>query len=404
MLEAASIRRPGLIQGRMDVGRILEAMLYYNRVHLHLDGQLFTGLWIVLGHDGIRDLLSHSSITSTVTAEFTAVHNQTIGFLTTHLPTFMTMRGDAKKFLKSSDHTSIFQQMLSRNCDDATRKNISSVLRLPEKSSYERLLGGIDASNDIFYSILSDSESMRMFIRKFAQRASLEVDNTKLDQIRFEGTKVDDGLILTSNYKPSDVYTNASPNDLNLNRWDNVLPLVHEYAIDLIIAGRYSLDVACSEEIGEIADQRMDIALRRGLSSAENISAFEQATIGSSRSFSEAFNAGELTLKDALKTIDRTQKFREWTSKLPPSADLLESYAKEIGRDETLDKLPAKSLRFALFTGAGIGLDTMLSGGGVIAAATTTALSACDTFLVDRFLKGWRPSSFVKTISKIADK
>jgi ABC-type branched-subunit amino acid transport system permease subunit len=46
-----------------------------------------------------------------------------------------------------------------------------------------------------------------------------------------------------------------------------------------------------------------------------------------------------------------------------------------------------------IFTAAGLGLDAAgLGGAGTMIA---TALGAADTFLLDRILRGWKPSQFV---------
>lgn len=71
-------------------------------------------------------------------------------------------------------------------------------------------------------------------------------------------------------------------------------------------------------------------------------------------------------------------------------ADIAEKLHTTIG----LDKLPAKSVRWSLFTGAGIGLDALGAGG--IGTTAGVALSALDSFVIDKILKGWKPHHFVE--------
>lgn len=49
MLDLAKIYRSGMIDGKQDLGRILETMLYYDRARLIVSAQTFTGLWDLLG-------------------------------------------------------------------------------------------------------------------------------------------------------------------------------------------------------------------------------------------------------------------------------------------------------------------------------------------------------------------
>lgn len=101
MLDSATIRRPGLVNGNVDVGRILECMLYYGRVHLVLDGQFFVGLASVLGMDRLETLLRHPRVTSELAPSFPAVHSERSGAIQTHKPVYIQMLGDKPKLRQS---------------------------------------------------------------------------------------------------------------------------------------------------------------------------------------------------------------------------------------------------------------------------------------------------------------
>lgn len=45
-------------------------------------------------------------------------------------------------------------------------------------------------------------------------------------------------------------------------------------------------------------------------------------------------------------------------------------------------------------SGAGLGIDAVV--GGPWGTVTGLALSAADTLLLDRFIKGWRPNQFIE--------
>jgi hypothetical protein len=56
--------------------------------------------------------------------------------------------------------------------------------------------------------------------------------------------------------------------------------------------------------------------------------------------------------------------------------------------------LPAKSVRWLLFNAAGLALAAVTS--PAAGAAVGVGLSAADTFLLDKLLKGWKPNQFVE--------
>jgi hypothetical protein len=59
-----------------------------------------------------------------------------------------------------------------------------------------------------------------------------------------------------------------------------------------------------------------------------------------------------------------------------------------------VDKLPSKTIRWLLFSGAGLGLDAMGAGG--VGTALGIGLGAVDSFFLDSILKGWKPNQFVE--------
>jgi hypothetical protein len=59
------------------------------------------------------------------------------------------------------------------------------------------------------------------------------------------------------------------------------------------------------------------------------------------------------------------------------------------------DKLPPKTLRWLLFTGGGLALGAAFTN-PLTGAIAGTALSLADSFLLDKLIKGWRPSQFIE--------
>jgi hypothetical protein len=58
-----------MIDGKQDLGRILEIMLYYDRINLVASAQTFTGPWDLLGPDDLCALFGYPSVTVTLTPQ-----------------------------------------------------------------------------------------------------------------------------------------------------------------------------------------------------------------------------------------------------------------------------------------------------------------------------------------------
>ena len=101
-----------------------------------------------------------------------------------------------------------------------------------------------------------------------------------------------------------------------------------------------------------------------------------------------------LEFSSVVKLLDSADKFRHWLHQQPPDSDLLRAYYQETVKESWVEKLPAKSTRWSVFTGIGLGLDALGAGG--LGTAAATALSAVDAFVLDKLIKGWKPHQFVE--------
>lgn len=115
--------------------------------------------------------------------------------------------------------------------------------------------------------------------------------------------------------------------------------------------------------------------------------------------------SGRLSLKAILeiRKSKHLREFRQWLGKLPSeSKDLqvLKAYRRAV-EDKVSSKTGYKILKLGMFTGAGMGIGTMLGPAGTVAgaiagAAADLALGYTDAFFVDQFVDGWNPKIFIE--------
>ena len=138
----------------------------------------------------------------------------------------------------------------------------------------------------------------------------------------------------------------------------------------------------------------MNGILDRYRRNVSQICTFQDFVFDDGRAISEAVNSGQRSFKDLLKLLDQADKFRAWVKSKPPDVNLAKEYLREITKSSWVDKLPGKSSRWAFFTGAGFILDALGAGG--VGTATGLVLSAADSFILDRIIKGWKPNQFIE--------
>jgi hypothetical protein len=127
--------------------------------------------------------------------------------------------------------------------------------------------------------------------------------------------------------------------------------------------------------------------------SEKQIQAFEDLVFRDSRCIREAVNSGERTFDDVLRLVNAGLKFKEWLKKNPQDSDVIKEYCREVTRAEWAEKLPPRAARWAIFAAAGAVAGFLLT--PLAGAAVGIGLSAGDSFLLDKVIKGWKPNQFV---------
>jgi hypothetical protein len=137
------------------------------------------------------------------------------------------------------------------------------------------------------------------------------------------------------------------------------------------------------------------------LAHRDALAQFQQFALDDSRSIAEAVRGGYFSLEDVARLLPNARRFRQAMRDAGPNTSIAEVCFREAHAGTWVDALPVKSMRWALFTGAGLMIDA--AGGGGIATATGVALSGIDAFFLDTLLKGWRPTQFVQELQFAID-
>lgn len=140
------------------------------------------------------------------------------------------------------------------------------------------------------------------------------------------------------------------------------------------------------------------LQLGRPVAALENserqLARFTDFVLEDSHAIRDAVNRGRVSIAEVVKVADKADRFRDWLFRQPASSDVVREFHRKTVEGTWIEKLPAKSTRFTIFTTAGLALDSVaLGGAGTIAGI---ALNAADQFLFDKLLRGWKPHHFVE--------
>lgn len=362
-----------------------------------MDFQLFVSLWMSLGPDNLSTLLRHETITSTLTPEFAAVHNQTTNGVITHKAIIGKLAGsESAGVLKSRDVAGVFMQALGNNGHPVSRSRMNAVLSLTKATTFKSLLGDLTTNERIFQSLISDSDTLKMFIESWSTTPGLTLNRDALSAADIRLVEMGEGEVVIMSSVPLEFIVRSDAEPMG---WGSLLATVQDYGIDLHLSESLGADIITTEQVGEAAHHRVDLSLQRAFTNQARISAFQQFAFDDAKPFADAVNTGAISFREALRIVDQSRKFRDWVRDLPPSADLIQEYHHAIARETPLGSLPGSVSRFSFFTGAGVLADVATGGSGV-GTAVGLGLSAFDSFVVDRLARGWRPNVFVENLER----
>jgi hypothetical protein len=162
---------------------------------------------------------------------------------------------------------------------------------------------------------------------------------------------------------------------------------------NLHFSSQYSTELAVNHIDSSLLQTKIDDIFHQRNASGEQISNFQDFILEDGHAIRESINAGEKSFEDLLKLLDKAAKFKGWLKNQKSDENLCKNYLREVSASTWIEKLPAKSIRWTLFTSAGLVIDSIGAGG--VGTAIGVGLSAADAFLLDKIINGWKPNHFV---------
>jgi hypothetical protein len=162
---------------------------------------------------------------------------------------------------------------------------------------------------------------------------------------------------------------------------------------DICMASKFESDFVTSPVSSQIMRKKFSNLLEQRYENAKQIELFQEIHLRETHAIREAINSGEKDFREFIDVLDKSKRFKDWLQTADADEGLLREYHRAVTSDTWVEKLPTKSVRFGIFTGAGLLVDIFTSGGLVTAAGV--ALGGADSLVLDKFIKGWRPNHFV---------
>ncbi|MDC6134168.1 hypothetical protein [Burkholderia gladioli] len=368
----------------VTAGQIAEALLYYQKVHLVIDRGTLFQLVKQVGIDRLKLLLKRPELSAVYCEENLATHTTPVGVTQFHDFLAFTLTGDQNTKLNSPEERTAHQlerQGIPRKIAREFSKWFTNRVPIRKYTGNPFVKGGIPAAAKLD---LSDAEFVREAIRQAIAASS-------------EGQIVDDGLQFELMHTEQGycAFSNIDFDAINTRRAKMVPPLepvtvahllgnILDARADLAMASYYGGDFVTSAVTSAIIRVRYAEVLRRSQLNAESRQQFVDIVLSDAPSLSEAVDAGERSIDDFFRLLDKSDRFRNWLGAVNPDDNLVRAYFREITSEPSIQGTTAKTLRYALTTALGF----VNPFAGVVAGGA-------DSFVVDKLFSGWRPNHFV---------
>jgi hypothetical protein len=170
------------------------------------------------------------------------------------------------------------------------------------------------------------------------------------------------------------------------------------------LAGTLDSEVFLGDTQKAVLSETISAIVEISQSSEQQLEKFNELTLGNGHAIREAVNSGEVRFSEVVSLLEKADNFKSWLHSQTPETSLIAEFYANSTRDTWVEKIPTKTMRFAVFTGLGLVADAFLTGG--LGALTGMVLGATDSFLLDKLVGGWKPHQFIdhslKGTSKIA--
>lgn len=257
-------------------------------------------------------------------------------------------------------------------------------------------------------NIVSDFNNVELLSKTLPLYINSIVPNFELP----EKTEIE--IIKDDSFGPYDAYSLNSNIDLKeLNKihkqnkpeveydidYSGFLLSMAESKGDIHLASDLASELVTSDLYSKFIEVELNELIAKRAKSETELNLFKEYSLANCTSLGNAYVNGTLSEKELLRIFEKSNKFREWLSKIPEDGSLLGEYHKAVISKDLSDKLPTKTARFVIFEGIGITLD--LLGAGGIGTAVATSLALGDTFLLDRIInRKWKPNQFIDNTLK----
>lgn len=368
---------------QIDIGELIESLIFYKKVILPLNYSALKDLVLQLGYETLVQLIQEGYLQIEYMPNQVGVVTNTRGITQMHGPLIFS---SPKQVLQNATVT-IMQEITGKDGKGRRQGN-----RLTE------IIAEAEVPLSILDSIKSDFVNKEYVSQVIKASISHECPSyPNLENLSYELEKVNDQYVAHSNINfgiANGIYHKTiSPKHSSITH-GHLLNKLTNQKLNFHLASKHESEIRVGKLDSDVMKINFTDLIKKSVKSQANISSFADFTLDNGNAIRESVLSGQKNVAEFLPLIKKADKFKDWLIKQPDDANLIKEYYKEVTAESFVDKLPSKTFRFGIFSAGGMVIDSLGAGGlGTLAGLS---LSALDTFILDKLLKGWKPNQFVE--------
>jgi len=390
VFEKALVYRAG-VKSKVDLGLLAETIFFYGNTQLLLDRGSLAALVQLMPQHILLELFDSQTIKLSYVRQNFAV--MSAGIPVAHDFGAITLHGNTdgtKVRSYQEDITILLERQLGKS-----RATQRFAQKIADRTALHRFKGVEEKEKivpDLMRSDLKDADFLHHAVKSILTRLVPGWTANQAFSFRvFKSSKGDYFVDTDLNFEKLNeaFHTVVDPKEDTLTV-ARILAEIQDARADTFFAAYYMAEPVTGPLSSEIMMLKHFEFLRQRKSNADDIELFNELIVPDFPTLRETINSQERSFEEFVKFLPKAAKFKKFLNQANPDVGLIKSYQDEVTAKSWVETLPGKAIRFVVASGTGLAASALIGPVGGV------GVGLANTFLLDRLLKGWKPSRFIE--------
>lgn len=384
MFEKIFLKRNGVDNKEMDIGKIAECCLFYQSTEILVDKFLVGELCKKIDIGLLKEYSAESLLKVQIRKNAISIANFDTKIGTTYAP--IIAASDAFN-LSENLYKTFYELTSSKSKAKAAKRDF---LDIADDFKYSP-----DLKNKLVEE-WKDTEFLSKTLRRYINSYLPQLDTSEFiceitDEFKYNNIFDSYKIECNKNLEElSKKYSELLPEDFSFSIQSALLRLA-ETSGDIDIATTRNSEIYTDVRNEIYFQDKFSELIQKVSNNQEEIEVFQEHILKKYKPIGDTLRSGEKSFTEYSEILKKAQDFKGWLNDLDNDDKLLAAYYEEVTKETWIDKKPVKTARYIAFNGLAI-LLSVLAGGVPIGGLVSSAI---DKYLLTKLVEKWRPNQFI---------